>query len=73
MKKHQTNVEFIVNLMDFSSQGALMQAFVLEGLRLYSEQVLADKSVWSEDFFIGQSAWKGCAEEALAKLASRSS
>jgi len=39
--KRETNTKFIVRLMDYSSTGPLMQAFVLEALHDYSAKILA--------------------------------
>lgn len=36
----KSNEEVIVELMNYSKSGALIQAFVLEGLRRYSQQVV---------------------------------
>ena len=69
--ERKTNTEFLVDLMDFSSTGALMQLFVLEGIRIYAEMVRDDESVWPENSFVSQAAWKKCAEEVLQKLAEK--
>lgn len=37
----QTNVEFVVELMEFSAHGALIQAFVLQALTYYAQLVAA--------------------------------
>lgn len=71
MKKHQTNFEFVTDLMDFSNQGALMHAFVIEAIGKYSELTLAD-GPWPENSFINQDAWKACATEALKAIKERS-
>jgi len=65
MGKRQTNVELITHLMEFSKHGALMQAFILEGLSKYAEQVKdipADDPRWA-NAFVSLDAWKGCADE----------
>jgi hypothetical protein len=66
-----TNVEFITDLMNFASSGPLMQAFVLEGLRLYSDSVVRNQDQIPEDGFVSRRVWVGCAEEFLAKLEER--
>ena len=33
----RTNIEFIVDLMDFSSKGPIMQAFVITALQKYAD------------------------------------
>lgn len=64
------NIEFLDDLMSYSKHGALIQAFVLEGLRVYAEQV-AHAPPWKEETLISQAAWKGCALEVLGKLIAR--
>ena len=44
MSTHETNTEFIERIMNFCPHGALIQAFVLEALNRYAEQV-ADPQV----------------------------
>ena len=61
----KTNSEFLDELMSFSDHGALMQAFVIEGLRLYANQVVAADLSSMKNGFILPEAWKGCAEEYL--------
>lgn len=66
-----TNVEFIVELMEFSNNGALIQAYVLEALRIYSESVVQNQDQIPEEGFISRKLWVSCAEEILAKLKER--
>ena len=71
MSKRKTNVQFLKQVMEFSDHGALMQMFIVEGLRLYAEKVLADQDKLREsmkDGFIHPDAWIGCAKEFTAKL-----
>jgi hypothetical protein len=58
MPTHETNTEFIERIMNFCPHGALIQAFVLEALNQYAEQV-ADPQVHVPDtpMLSGQS-WK---------------
>ena len=37
--KRLTNEEFVIYLMNYSSNGALVQSFVIEALRFYAEKV----------------------------------
>lgn len=69
--KRTTNVEFIVELMEFSNNGALIQAYVLEALRIYSESVVQNQDQIPEEGFISRKLWVSCAEEILAKLKER--
>lgn len=66
-----TNVEFIVELMEFSNNGPLIQAYVLEALRLYSDSVVQNQDQIPEEGFISRKLWVSCAEEVLAKLEER--
>lgn len=69
-----TNEEFITRLMRFSERGAMMQAFIIEGLRLYSDAVLAGKVKLLEDMANGPisgEAWIACAEEYLREERAR--
>ncbi len=66
-----TNVEFITELMEFSNNGPLIQAYVLEALRIYSVDVIKHQDDIPEDGFVSRKAWVGCAEEVLAKMKER--
>lgn len=69
--KHTTNTEFVVSLMNHSSYGALVQAFVIEALTNYSENVINDTSVWPQLSLIPQASWKGIAHEISIKVQSK--
>jgi hypothetical protein len=69
--KNTTNVEFVQNIMEFSNHGALAQVFVIEAIRNYAENVLADTSVWPENALINQAAWKAIAYEIQMKANSK--
>lgn len=69
--KHKTNAQKVQFLMTASPAGPLMQAFVLESIRRYADQVLADGM--PEDnprALISPTAWHCCAETARLELAS---
>ena len=67
-----TNTKFIVRVMDHASTGPLMQAFVLEALRIYSANILATETPPdAETGFISWNAWRACAAEADQALADR--
>jgi hypothetical protein len=68
--KTQTNVQLVKHMMEHSSQGALMQAFIIEAIRKYAE--LTSKAPdWDKEAFISQAAWKACAQEAMAAIDNR--
>ena len=63
-----TNVEFVVDLMQFSAHGALIQAFVLQALADFAQRVaLADPETLNTGLVSGR-AWRGCAIEVQQKL-----
>lgn len=68
MKKRKTNVEQIVELMNFARSGPLMQAFVLEAIIQYSEALKRDTSEPDPESPVNMRAWKACANEAHATL-----
>lgn len=67
-----TNVEFVTELMEFANSGPIIQAFVLEALRLYAESVVQNQEQIPDNGFISRRLWVGCAEEVLAKIEERS-
>ena len=68
--KTQTNVQLVKHMMEQSSQGALMQAFVIEAIRKYAELTL-DAQPWDKEAFISQDAWKACARDAMSAIDNR--
>ena len=69
--KTQTNVQLVKRMMEQSSQGALMQAFIIEAIHQYSQQILDDKAVWPQGSFVSQEAWQTCAKEVIASITER--
>ena len=69
--KHKTNAQLIGDLMSFSKQGVLMQAFLIEAIAKYSEQTKVSPP-WSNQSFISEAAWRACADEALDAINNRS-
>ena len=71
--KHKTNAQLIGDLMSFSKQGPLMQAFLIEAIHAYAKQVKASKSnpEWAAQAFISWQSWGACAEEALDAINNR--
>jgi len=64
----RTNVEFVVDLMEFSAYGALVQAFVLQALTQYAQRVAASDPDALETSLVSGHAWHGCAGEVQRKL-----
>jgi len=64
----RTNVEFVVDLMEFSAHGALIQAFVLQALSQYAQKVAASDPDALETSLVSGHAWHGCALEVQRKL-----
>ena len=56
-QKPETNVEFVVRVMENSAQGALVQAFVIEAIARYAGQVAAAPAFKNNDLLSGE-AWK---------------
>ena len=67
--KTQTNVQLVKHMMEQSSQGALMQAFIIEAIRKYAELTL-NAQPWDKAF-ISQDAWKACARDAISAIDNR--
>jgi hypothetical protein len=65
--KHETNVEFIVRMMNFSTHGALMHLFIMAALRQYAERVATAEKV-NDNGFISGEAWRATAKELLREL-----
>jgi hypothetical protein len=69
--KPKTNIQLVRHIMEYSATGALKQAFVIEALYQYSQQILDDKEAWPQNSFVSQEAWQTCAEETLASITGR--
>ena len=70
--KHKTNAQLIGDLMSFSKQGVLMQAFVIEAIHAYSKQTKVSPPWSTDNSFISEAAWRACADEALDAINNRS-
>ena len=68
--KTQTNVQLVKHMMEQSSQGALMQAFIIEAIHQYAKTTLHAKP-WDKEAFISQDAWKACARDAMSAIDNR--
>ena len=64
----QTNEEFLVQLMNYSRRGALIQPFILTALEKYSQQVMHCDPAEFENSLVNFDAWQDCARETLEKL-----
>ena len=63
IERHETNVEFLMRVMDFAKSGPLMQAFVLEACAKYAEACAkADPATFDTPMLNG-AAWHRCAVE----------
>jgi hypothetical protein len=71
MNHRQTNVEFVVDLMEYSAHGALIQAFVIHALEQYARRVAAATPEQLDTGLVSGHAWHGCAVEVQRKLARR--
>ena len=64
-----TNEKLVQNLM---KMGVLNQAFVIEAIRVYSEQTLTvTEEEWGKNNFISLEAWQQCARECVDAISNR--
>ena len=70
--KHKTNAQLIGDLMSYSKQGVLMQAFLIEAIAKYAEQTKVSPPWSTDNSFISEAAWRACADEALEAINNRS-
>lgn len=72
MKKPQTNVELVTEIMEFSNFGAMSQVFVIDALTKHCERVSKSKvGDYPENSFIHPESWIGVANEIKEKLNNR--
>ena len=70
--KHKTNIELVTEMMSYSKQGVLMQAFIIEAIANYAERVQsALKDAKDENAIISPHAWLACADEAIDAINNR--
>lgn len=73
-RKHETNVEFLTRVMEFSRSGALMQGFILQAIEQYANAVKNAPIVEpkEEEGFINFAphpvVWRDCAIELLQEI-----
>ncbi|QNM95494.1 hypothetical protein [Chitinimonas koreensis] len=58
----------VVDLMDFSNSGALMQAFILTAVQQYAEQCIEAGATAFDTGYLNGHAWIACATEANAEI-----
>lgn len=69
-KKRLTNIELVVEIMEYSQFGALAQVFVMDALEKFSATVSEAKvSDFGENCMVHPQAWIGVAKEIKKKLA----
>ena len=73
MSKHQTNVEFVEEIMEFSKAGAMMQMFVIEALGKWAD-IIANmdieelKEQFGDYSIVCPESWQATAKELQEKL-----
>lgn len=71
MKRNQTNVAFVRDLMEHSNHGALAQLFVLDALVKWSKLIASKSPEELDTPFLSGHAWKSVAQEIQTKLNER--
>ena len=67
--KRLTNEEFVIYLMNYSSNGALVQSFVIEALRFYAEKVTENGEPEDDGkSIVNPKAWYNTGKEVLEKV-----
>lgn len=67
----KTNVEFIVDCMEYSEHGALVQAFIIQGLLTYCDMVEATDAQSLSNGLIDGAKWRAISAELKDKLDKR--
>ena len=69
-RKRMTNVQRLTHLMEFSTTGPLMQAYIINALISYSEDMLDEDEETNPvaHSLIAEGAWRRCAKECLNTL-----
>lgn len=65
---HKTNVEVLVEIMEYSRHGALMQGFIIDGLLKICKRTIDRIDQMPAGGCVSKQAWLGCAEELKAAL-----
>lgn len=72
--KPMDNVEFVTWLMNYSSYGALVQAFIIESISRYANEVAENEKELRESMknhIINPDAWVGIGKELSKKILDR--
>lgn len=64
----KTNIEMVADLMAVSPYGALAEAFIVEAIRYYSEQVAKQTPEENPSALISPVAWHGIAVDIQQRL-----
>ena len=68
-RKRMTNVQRLTHLMEFSTTGPLMQAYIINALISYSEDMVDEDEETNPDHsLLVAGVWRRCAEECLTTL-----
>jgi hypothetical protein len=71
-KKRKNNVQFVKHIMDTSTYGPLMQAFVIQALDQYSKKIanipIEEMRKIMADNPVSPDVWHGCATELQTEL-----
>jgi hypothetical protein len=70
--KQPTNAQLINALMSYSTQGVLMQAFIIEAIANYAERTKVAPAWSTDNTFISEESWRACADEAMEAINNRS-
>lgn len=66
--KRMTNEEFVSHIMNYSNSGSLVQSFVIEALRFYSEAVISKGEPKDDGSFINPVVWYNIGKEVNDKI-----
>ena len=67
-----TNEKLVQDMMRYSEAGVLKQAFIIEAIRVYSEQTLTvTEEEWGASNFVSKQAWDTCAQECIEAIKNR--
>jgi len=68
MKQKPTNEEFVVELMNYSPYGGLVQAFIICGIESYCNDVIKNAEHIPISGLVSREVWIGIAKDIKAKL-----
>jgi hypothetical protein len=67
----KSNTEFVRDLMEYSRNGPLIQAFIIQALDRFSKRVAAGKPEDFDSAMVSGRAWHDCGAELQEKLNAR--